>query len=97
VKYSTSLLTATNLLLAATLIGACAEQPSDTQGDDAPPEAPASAPHSDAELLAHTPRSGVPGAALLALPDYTQLAGAAVRGSGGSMHLSVDAAGDIPR
>jgi hypothetical protein len=87
VKYSTSLLTATNLVLAATLLGACAEQPSDTQGDV-----------SDAELLAHTPRSGVPSAALLALlPDYTQLDSAAVGGSGGSMHLSVDAGGDIPR
>jgi hypothetical protein len=98
VKYSRSLLTATNLILAATLIGACAEQPSDTQGDDALPQGPASGTHSDAELLAHTPRSGAAGAALLAaLPDYTQLDGAAVRGARGSMHLSVDAAGDIPR
>ena len=63
-KYSTPLLTATNLILAATLIGACAEQPSDTQVDNAPPQGPASATHSDAGLLAHTPRSGVSGAAL---------------------------------
>jgi hypothetical protein len=98
VKHSTSLLTATNLILAATLIGACAEQPSDTQGGDALPPGLAGGTHSDAELLAHTPRSAVLGAALLAaLPDYTQLDGAVVRGSGGSMHLSVDAAGDIPR
>ena len=97
-KYSTALLTATSLMLAATWIGACAEQPSDTQVDNAPAAGPANPTQSDPELLAHTPRSGVPGAALLAaLPDYTQLDGAAVRGSGGSMQLSVDAAGDIPR
>jgi hypothetical protein len=98
VKCSASLLTATNLILAATLIGACAEQPADTQVDNAPPAGPANPTSSDRELLAHTPPSGVSGAALLAaLPDYTQLDGAVVRGSGGSMHLSVDAGGDIPR
>ena len=86
VKYPTSLLTATNLILAATLIGACAEQPSDTQVDD-----------SNAELLAHTPLLATTAALPASLPDYTQLDGAAVRGSGGSIHLSVDAAGDIPR
>jgi hypothetical protein len=98
VKYSTSLLTATTLILAATWIGACAEQPSDTQVDDALPQGLPGGTHSDAELLAHTPRSGAAGAALLAaLPDYTQLDGAAVGGSVGSMQLSVDVAGDIPR
>ena len=97
-KYSTALLTATSLMLAATWIGACAEQPSDTQVDNAPAAGPANPTQSDPELLAHTPRSGVPGAALLAaLPDYTQLDGAAVGGSVGSMQLSVDVAGDIPR
>lgn len=85
-KCPTSLLTATNLILAATLIGACAEQPSDTQVDDA-----------DSALLAHTPPEAPTAALLASPPDYTQLDGAAVRGSGGSMHLSVDAAGDIPR
>jgi hypothetical protein len=86
-KYPRSLLTATSLIFAAALAGACAEQPSDTQVED-----------SDAELLAHTPRAGVPSAALpAALPDYTQLDGASVRGTGGSIQLTADAAGEIPR
>jgi hypothetical protein len=97
VKYSTALLTATNLILAATWIGACAEQPSDTRVDDAPLAGPANPTNSDPELLAHTPRSGGSGVALLAPLPYTQLDGAAVQGSVGSMHVSVDAAGDIPR
>lgn len=82
-KCSRSFLAATIVTFALTT--ACSEQPSDIQSDDA-----------DSELFAHTPPEAST-AALLALPDYTQLDDAAVRGSGGSMQLSVDAAGDIPR
>jgi hypothetical protein len=82
-KCPRSFLAATIVIFALT--AACSEQPSDIQSDDA-----------GSELLAHTPPEA-PTAALLASPDYTQLDGAALRGSGGSIHLSVDAAGDIPR
>jgi hypothetical protein len=51
---------------------------------------------SDAELLAHTPPAGSP---LLVLPppDYAQLDGGSVRSTPGSLHLVVDAAGEIPQ
>jgi hypothetical protein len=86
VKYPTSSLTATNLILAATLIGACAEPPSETQVDD-----------SDAVLQSHTPLFAPDAALLVSPPAYTQLDDAAVRGSGGSIHLTIDAEGEIPR
>jgi hypothetical protein len=77
--------------LAATIVTfalttACREQPSDIQSDEG-----------DSELLAHTPPEASIATPLALPPDYTQLDGAEVRGAGGSMHLSVDAAGDIPR
>jgi hypothetical protein len=83
-KCSRSFLAATIVTFALTT--ACSEQPSDIQSDEA-----------DSELLAHTPPEASTAAPLVLLPDYTQLDGASVRGSGESMHLSVDAAGDIPR
>ena len=83
-KCSRSFLAAT--IVTFVLTTACSEQPSDIQPDEA-----------DSELLAHTPPEAATAAVLALLPDYTQLDGAAVRGSGGSMQTSVDAAGDIPR
>lgn len=73
-------------ILTFALITACGAQPVDIQPDD-----------SDGELLAHTP--SVPPAATLLVspPDYTQLEGASVRESGGSMHLTVDAGSEILR
>jgi hypothetical protein len=51
------------------------------------------------ELQAHTPslRHAPAGATIAAIPAYTQLDDASKRGTDGSLHLSVDAAGDIPR
>jgi hypothetical protein len=72
-------------IVAFALITGCGDQPSDVQPVD-----------SDSELLAHTPQIA-PTATLLTSPDYTQLNAASVRGSGGSMHLTVDAGGEIPR
>jgi hypothetical protein len=50
-----------------------------------------------AQLRSHTPHQGLSGAQLVAPPDYAQLDDAAARGSGGSLHLTVNTAGDIPR
>jgi hypothetical protein len=79
----------TGAFLAFALITACAEQPSDLQ-----PDAPG-----DSELLAHTPHAAptATAALLAAAPDYSQLDGASVQGSGGSIQLGVDAGGEIPR
>jgi hypothetical protein len=49
------------------------------------------------ELLSHTPRRNPSAALLVSPPDYAQLDDAAVQGSGGSIHLSVNTAGEIPR
>lgn len=51
------------------------------------------------EIQAHTPhlRSARAEAVLAASPAYTQLDDASKRGTDGSLHLSVDASGDIPR
>jgi hypothetical protein len=74
------------MIVSFALITACGEQLSDTQLDE-----------SDREILAHTPDGSATGTLLVAPPDYTQLEGASVRGSGGSMHLSVRTGGEIPR
>lgn len=83
---SRSFLTATTVTFV--LIAGCGEPPSDIQQDD-----------SVSELLTHMPASqnAATAAVIASAPDYTQLDGASVRGSGGSIHLTVDAGGEIPR
>ena len=83
-KSSRSFVAATIVIFA--LMAACSGQPSDIQPDDDP----------ESELLAHTPTGGPPPGPL-ASPDYTQLNGATVDASGGSIRLSVDAVGNVPR
>jgi hypothetical protein len=81
------------------LITACGEQPSGVQlhDSDAPSLSTAKrlAPRA-AQLRAHTP-SRAASAALVSAPSYTQLDDAAARGSGGSIHLTVNAGSGIPR
>jgi hypothetical protein len=67
------------------LAGACSDrEPTRASGD---------------EIQTHTPalRSARVDAVIAASPAYTQLDDASKRGTEGSLHLSVDAAGDIPR
>jgi hypothetical protein len=82
------------------LITACGEQPSDVQlhDSDAPSLSRAKrlAPRA-AELRAHTPRRPASAALLVSAPSYTQLDDAAARGSGGSIHLTLNAGSGIPR
>ena len=77
----------TGTVAAFALITACADQPSELQPDTG----------SDSELLAHIPHEPLAGALLLPAPAYSQLDGASVHSSGGSIHLGVDVEGDIPR
>lgn len=82
------------------LITACGEQPSDVQLHDSDAQflPQARRPASRAvEIRAHTPPRAASAALLVAAPSYTQLDDAAARGSGGSIHLTVNAGGGIPR
>ena len=76
------------LLLVVALFGGCAEEALETVLTD-----------SDPSLLAHRPTGSPPAnAATLALaaPDYAGLDGATAQGTPGSLHLTIDAAGEIP-
>jgi hypothetical protein len=88
-KHRTRLLRSTLLSLAVASLGSCSEGVVDSGLTD-----------SDRELLAHTPtaRSRPDGSALVVSPPaYGTLDGASARSTPGSLHLSVDAGGAIPR
>jgi len=77
------------LPLVVALFGGCGEEALETVLTD-----------SDPSLLAHRPTGSPPAnAATLALaaPDYAGLDGATAQGTPGSLHLTIDAAGEIPR
>jgi hypothetical protein len=88
-KHRTRLLRSTLLSLAVASLGSCGEGMVDSGLTD-----------SDREVLAHTPTAGSrpDGSALLVSPPaYGTLDGASARSTPGSLHLSVDAGGGIPR
>ena len=66
-------------------------------GSSCAPDHPTEAVES--QLAAHAPAHAVSpnDAVAAAVPDYTSLDGASARGTNGSLHLAVDAGGEIPR
>ncbi len=88
-KLSAMVIAPTIALWGALFITACTEE--------APPSL--LGPERSSELLAHSPvQHGVHAApSITSVPDYAGLEGATAQGRGKSLHLTVDAAGSIPR
>ena len=87
-KHTTAFLRAAVLPLAMALVSACGEDAFESTLTD-----------SDRDLLAHSPGASRPAtsASLILAPGYAQLDDASVRGTPGSLHVAINAAGEIPR
>lgn len=94
----TAFLRAAILPLAVAIAGACGEQALESPLIESGPELLAHR-NSDPALLAHRPGTSrlATSAALVLAPGYAQLDNAVALGTPGSLHLSINAAGDIPR
>jgi len=87
-KHTTAFLKAAVLPLTVAFVSACGEDTLESTLTD-----------SDRDLLAHTPgwSRHVTPASLVLAPGYAQLDDASARDTPGSLHLRIDAAGEIPR